>query len=289
MSPDPYVAHRDLLFTVAYEMLGSAADAEDVVQETWLRWRDVDQAGVENPRAYLVRITTRLALNQMRTAARRRETYVGPWLPEPLITTGDVADDVELADSVSLAMLVVLDSLGPAQRAVFVLHEVFGFAHTEIALALDRTPEAVRQLAHRARAHVHERRAGGGDVDEHARVVEQFVEAAAGGDLQPLMDLMAPDVVLLTDGGGRVKAALRPIRGVDKVLRFLTAVRSDEARISMVSGVNGGAALVVHVAGRLDAVATVRVQGGLVTELHVVRNPDKVAGVASGVAVRLTR
>jgi RNA polymerase sigma factor (sigma-70 family) len=152
MSDDPFVTHRSLLFTVAYEMLGSAADAEDVVQETWLRWADVDRAEVREPRAYLVRIVTRLALNRLRTLARRREEYVGEWLPEPLLTSPDVAEDVEFAESVSIAMLTVLETLAPVERAVFVLRDVFDLPYAEIAAAVDKTPAAVRQIAHRARS-----------------------------------------------------------------------------------------------------------------------------------------
>lgn len=158
MSEDPFVTHRSLLFTVAYEMLGSAADAEDVVQETWLRWSRADRTEVRDPRAYLVRIATRQSLNRLRTLARRRETYVGPWLPEPLLTSPDVAEDVELAESVSIAMLTVLETLRPTERAVFVLREVFDTPYDEIARALGKTPAAVRQIAHRAREHVAARR-----------------------------------------------------------------------------------------------------------------------------------
>ena len=154
---DAFVKHRNLLFTVAYEMLGSAADAEDVIQETWLRWAEVDRAEVRDDRAYLVRIATRLSLNRLRTLARQRETYVGPWLPEPLLTTPDVADDLELADSVSTAMLVVLETLTPTERAVFVLREVFDVGYDEIAAAVEKSPAAVRQIAHRARNHVEAR------------------------------------------------------------------------------------------------------------------------------------
>ena len=202
MSPatdDPFLAHRSLLFTVAYEMLGSAADAEDVVQETWLRWVGVDQSEVNDPRAYLVRIVTRQALNRLRTQARRRETYVGEWLPEPLLVTHDVAEDVELAESVSFALLTVLETLGPTERAVFVLREVFDVPYDEIAAAVDKSPAAVRQVAHRAREHVAARRprmqVG---RTEQQQVVQRFLDALTGGDLQGLMDVLAPDVVVVT-------------------------------------------------------------------------------------------
>ena len=211
---DVFVAHRNLLFTVAYEMLGSAADAEDVLQETWLRWAEVDRAEVRDERAYLVRITTRLSLNRMRTMARRRESYVGPWLPEPLLTTPDVAEDVELADSLSMAMLLVLETLNPTERAVFVLREVFDFGYDEIAAAVDKTPAAVRQIAHRARNHVDERQPRS-DVTPGQReeVTARFLEATVTGNVQTLLDVLAPDVVLITDGGGAKQAALRPILG----------------------------------------------------------------------------
>ncbi|MEP6815350.1 MAG: sigma-70 family RNA polymerase sigma factor, partial [Marmoricola sp.] len=194
-APDVFANHRDLLFTVAYEMLGSAADAEDVVQEAWLRWAQVDQEQVRDPRAYAVRIVTRLALNQMRTLSRRRETYVGPWLPEPMLTAPDVAEDVVLAESVSMAMLVVLETLGPTERAVFVLREVFGFELAEIAEAVDRSPAAVRQIAHRAREHVRARRPESTATKaEHAEVTRRFAEAAVTGDIDALLGLLAPDV-----------------------------------------------------------------------------------------------
>lgn len=284
---DPYVAHRDLLFTVAYEMLGSAADAEDVVQEAWLRWREVDRATVQHPRAYLVRVVTRLALNQLRTQGRRRETYVGPWLPEPLLTTADVADDVELADSVSLAMLVVLDALSPAERVVFVLREVFGYAHDEIATTLDRSPEAVRQLASRARRHVRARRPPVAGAAEERRVVQVFLDAVRGGDMAVMLGLLAPDLVLHTDGGGVVRAALRPIVGADKVLRFLLAVTTPDARVEVSDRVNGGVGVVFRDGDRLDTVGTAVVRGGRITELFLVRNPAKL--VAAETPVRLTR
>jgi RNA polymerase sigma-70 factor (TIGR02957 family) len=286
---DPYVAHRDLLFTVAYEMLGSAADAEDVVQETWLRWRDVDRSQVRDPRAYLVRITTRQALNQLRTQARRRESYLGTWLPEPLATTPDVADDAELADAVSLAMLVVLDTLGPVERAVFVLREVFGFDYPEIAAAVERSPEAVRQIASRARRRLEAARPSLPERDPATEeVVRRFQRVAQGeGELQDLLDLISPDVVLLTDGGGVVKAALQPIRGVDKVLRILVAVHPDDPTMTgEVALVNGQPTLLVRQSGEVTSVVTARVEDGLVTEIYIVRNPAKLARLAEPVRLR---
>jgi RNA polymerase sigma-70 factor (ECF subfamily) len=276
---DPYGEHRNLLFTVAYEMLGSAADAEDVLQETWLRWADVDQDEVREPRAYLVRITTRLALNRLRTVSRRRETYVGPWLPEPLLTAPDVADDVELADSVSTAMLLVLETLTPVERAVFVLREDFGFGHDEIASVVERSPAAVRQIAHRAHGHVEARRPRTSvTAAERDAVLRRFTDAARSGDLQALMDVLAPDVVMLTDGGGVVSAARVPIRGAAKVVRFLAAVTPEHVQVGAeVVLVNGAPALRLLADGVLDTIVTTRIEGGLVTGLYLVRNPDKPA------------
>ena len=214
MSDDPFVTHRSLLFTVAYEMLGSAADAEDVVQETWVRWAGVDQDEVREPRAYLVRIVTRQALDRLRTVTRRREDYVGVWLPEPLLTSPDVAEDVELAESVSIAMLTVLETLGPVERAVFVLREVFDVPYDEIAEAVGKSAAAVRQIAHRAREHVTARRPRMSvNRAEQEAAVERFQAALTTGDLQGLLDVLAPDVKLRPDGGGVVPAAIRPLTG----------------------------------------------------------------------------
>jgi RNA polymerase sigma-70 factor (TIGR02957 family) len=282
---DAFVQHRNLLFTVAYELLGSAADAEDVLQETWLRWADADRVEVRDERAYLVRITTRLSLNRMRTVARRREAYVGPWLPEPLLTSPDVAEDVELADSVSTAMLLVLETLSPTERAVFVLREVFDLPYDEIAAAVDKSPAAVRQVAHRAREHVEARRPRAAvTARERDEVIARFLGAAATGDLQALMDVLAPDVVLLTDGGGVKKAALRPIHGRDKVTRFLEAVMPDGFVADAVV-VNGSPALRIAVDGEVDAVASLLVEDGRVTGLYVVRNPAKLARLDGLVAL----
>ena len=282
-----FVAHRNLLFTVAYEMLGSAADAEDVLQETWLRWADVPLEEVRDQRAYLVRITTRLALNRIRTLTRRKETYVGPWLPEPLLTVPDVADDAELADSLSTAVLLVLETLSPTERAVFVLREVFSLGYDEIAEAIDKSPAAVRQIAHRARDHVAERRPREAVSSVEARrVLEHFRDAASGGNLQSLLDVLAPDVVLLSDGGGFVQAARNPIYGADKVVRFFVglATKYEIPRIELTT-VNNAPGLVLYYGDEIDSVVTVRVEDGLVTGLYYVRNPSKLSGVSEQVHV----
>jgi RNA polymerase sigma-70 factor (TIGR02957 family) len=274
-----FVAHRNLLFTVAYEMLGSAADAEDVLQETWLRWAGVDLDTVRDQRAYLVRITTRQALSRLRTLRRRKESYVGPWLPEPLLTTPDVAEDVELADSVSMAMLLVLETLTPTERAVFVLREVFDLAYDEIAEAVGKSPAAVRQIAHRARAHVAARRPRGVVTAAETRAaLEAFQQAIETGDLQNLLDMLAPDVVLLGDGGGVKQAVVRPIVGADRVARLLARGLprlSGEASVEPVQ-INGCPALIVRLNGEIDVVA-VQVDDGLITGLYIVRNPEKLS------------
>jgi RNA polymerase sigma-70 factor (TIGR02957 family) len=277
---EAFVAHRNLLFTVAYEMLGSAADAEDVLQETWLRWSGVDLTTVRDRRAYLVRITTRQALARLRTLGRRRESYVGPWLPEPLLTTPDVAEDVELADSVSMAMLLVLETLTPTERAVFVLREVFDFGYGEIAEAVDKSPAAVRQIAHRARAHVAARRPRGVvSPAETKDAFEAFQRAVETGDLQSLLDILAPDVVLLGDGGGVKQAIMRPIVGADKVARVLTAGLGRYAATASLrpAQVNGYPALILWLDGAIDTVVAVRISDGLITGLYGVRNPEKLS------------
>src|SRR3954466_7787167 len=223
MTEDPFLAYRSLLFTVAYEMLGSRVDAEDVLQESWLRWADVDHSQVRDPRAYLIRVVTRQALNRLRTLSRRREEYVGEWLPEPLLTSPDVAEDVELAESVSIAMLTVLETLGPTERAVLVLHEVFDVPYDEIAEAVGKTSAAVRQIAHRAREHVAARRPRMAvSRAEQRQVVERFLAALTAGDVLGLMNVLAPDVVVVADGGGLAPAALRPVSGRWRVANALS-------------------------------------------------------------------
>ncbi|WP_131737901.1 RNA polymerase sigma-70 factor [Actinomadura roseirufa] len=271
---EAFVAHRNLLFTVAYQMLGSAADAEDVLQETWLRWAGVEHGVVRDHRAYLVRITTRQALSRLRTLRRRKESYVGPWLPEPLLTAPDVAEDAELADSVSMAMLLVLETLTPTERAVFVLREVFDVAYDEIADAVGKSPAAVRQVAHRARVHVAARRPRGTvSAAETRGALEAFQRAVETGDLQRLLDVLAPDVVLLGDGGGVAQAAPVPIVGAGRVARALR--RLDSTRSLSPAQVNGHPALVLRFGDEIDTVLAVRVDDGLIAGLYAVRNPHK--------------
>ncbi|MGH3443388.1 MAG: RNA polymerase sigma-70 factor [Nitriliruptorales bacterium] len=279
MTDDPFVTHRGLLFTVAYQMLGSAADAEDVVQETWLRWGDVDHAGVRDPRAYLVRIVTRQALNRLRTLSRRREEYVGEWLPEPLLTSPDVAEDVELAESVSIAMLTVLETLGSAERAEFVLREVFDTPYDEIAEAVGKTPAAVRQIASRARNHVAARRPRM-EVSrtEQQQVVEQFLTAITSGDLQGLMDVLAPDVVLIADGGGLAPAFPRPIEGMQRVAALLSRFsRVAPDAVAATTWLNGAPAARIDQAGALDTAVSLAIENGRITRIYLMRNPHKLA------------
>ncbi|MEU4532177.1 RNA polymerase sigma-70 factor [Micromonospora ureilytica] len=285
---DAFVGHRNLLFTVAYEMLGSAADAEDVLQETWLRWADADLATVRDQRAYLVRITTRLSLNRLRAVGRRRESYVGSWLPEPLLTAPDVADDVELAESVSMAMLLVLETLAPTERAVFVLREVFDIGYDEIAEAVDKSAAAVRQIAHRARAHVAARRPRGMvSPADTRRALTAFRLAVETGDVQGLLDVLAPDVVLLGDGGGIKQAVLRPVTGADKVARLLCSTHARVATMSLhPAQVNGHPALVLRLDGELDTVLALRIDGGLISGVYAVRNPEKLSHMRSEAVLR---
>jgi len=278
MSEETFARHRSLLFTVAYEMLGSASDAEDVVQETWLRWADVDHAMVHDPRAYLVRIVTRQALNRLRTLARRREEYVGEWLPEPLLTSPDIAADIELAESVSIAMLTVLETLSPAERAVFVLSDVFDFPYDEIAEAVDKSADAVRQIAHRARDHVAARRPRVPvSTTEQQEAVDRFLAAIRGGDLQGLLDVLAPDVVVIADGGGLVTAAPRPIEGAARVAAFLVAAARSSDLETQTVWLNGAPGGRIDIGEELDTAFSLTVENGRITRIYAIRNPHKLA------------
>ncbi|WP_165974814.1 RNA polymerase sigma-70 factor [Nonomuraea deserti] len=287
---EAFLAHRNLLFTVAYEMLGSAADAEDALQETWLRWVKIDLGQVHDQRAYLVRITTRRSLDRLRALRRRKEDYVGPWLPEPLLTAPDVAEDVELAESVSMALMLVLETLSPTERAVFVLREVFSISHEEIAAAVGKTPAAVRQIAHRARRHVEARRPREVVSPSQTRaVLESFQRALDTRDLQGLLDALAPQVVLVSDGGGVKQAAPQPITGADKVARMIVDGLG-KARVALTSEptvVNGTPALVLRVDGEIDGVLAARVEDARITGLYYVRNPQKLTRIASATSLTL--
>jgi RNA polymerase sigma-70 factor (ECF subfamily) len=275
MKDDPFVSYRGLLFTVAYEMLGSAADAEDVVQETWLRWANVDQSEVRHPRAYLVRIVTRQALNRLRKVSRLREDYVGEWLPEPLLTSPDVAEDAELAVNVSIAMLTVLETLGPAERAVFVLHEVFETPYDEIAEVVGKTPAAVRQIAHRAREHVAARRPRMQvDRAQQEATLEKFMAAITSGDVQGLMEVLAPDVVLIADGGGLVAAARKPLAGAERVVAFLSRVADLSGLTATTVWLNGMVGARFAVGDDVTAVSLV-IEGDRITGIYAIRNPQK--------------
>ncbi|MES4901517.1 MULTISPECIES: RNA polymerase sigma-70 factor [unclassified Streptomyces] len=275
MTEDPFFTHRGLLFTVAYEMLGSAADAEDVLQESWLRWADVDRAQVRDARAYLVRTVTRQALNRLRTLSRSREDYVGEWLPEPLLTSPDVAEDIELAESVSIAMLTVLETLGPAERAVFVLREVFEMPYGEIAEAIGKPVATVRQIARRARDHVAARRPRMRvSRSEQQAVLERFLIALRTGRLRELMEVMAPDVVLIADGGGVVPAVLAPVHGAGTVAPMLAGAHRVARVETTTVWLNGAPAGRIEFDGEPAAVSLV-VENGRVTRIYVVRNPLK--------------
>ena len=288
--------HRAPLISVAYRILGSVTDAEDTVQEAWLRWSGVNTSDVRDPRAFLVRVTTRLAIDRLRRAKTLRESYVGPWLPEPILTGRDVAEDVALAESVNMAMLVVLETLSPLERAVFVLREAFGMSYAEIANVLGRRVEAVRQLGHRARDHVQERRSRfDADQSEQRRETERFLEATSTGDLEGLMAVLAPEVTLVADGGGRALAPRRPIRGAEKVARFLLAIATEERMARFlrsvgsepvaanlrvhVSQVNGGPGILVISGDKPISTLVLDVSDGVVRTIHLVANPEKLAGV----------
>ncbi len=280
--------HRRTLLGAAYRILGSRVEAEDVVQESWIRWAQVEHDTVEEPRAYLLTVASRLALNRRRQLVGRRESYIGPWLPEPVAEPrsdprSDGAAAAQLADEVSMAMLIVLESLTPLERTAFVLTDLFGLSAPEVATALERSPAAVRQLVHRARSHVEARQPRQiVDAQRHRAVVERFMTAAAGGDVAALLDVLAPDVVLVTDGGGLKQAALRPIRSVDKVTRFLVGILRRVEQNSVTAElrrVNGELAIVLNDPTGVDAVMFLTVVGEQVSEMHLIRNPEKLGAV----------
>ncbi|HEY3870494.1 MAG TPA: RNA polymerase sigma-70 factor [Actinocrinis sp.] len=292
----PFGEHRGLMFATAYRMLGSVADAEDVLQDAWINWAKADRDEVRNPKAYLVRTVTNLSLNRLTSAKAVRETYVGPWLPEPMLTSsltsslassaaGDGAQEAELAESVSTAMLVVLESLSPLERAVFVLREVFGYSHAEIGGMLDRSEVSVRQVAHRAREHVQARRPRfDTDVKQRSEILERFFAACQGGDLAELLEVLAPDVTAWTDGGGVVRAARRPLYGADHVARWLLGIaRKPEAEglAARLAEINGETGLLWIYGGQVGGVMTFDLAGGRIVNLRLQANPEKLRGLGA--------
>ncbi|MFI6682755.1 RNA polymerase sigma-70 factor [Streptomyces sp. NPDC050485] len=285
--------HRNLLFSVGYRILGSAADAEDAVQDAWIKWSAADRSQVAEPKAYLTRIVSNLALERLRSTRNKRETYVGPWLPEPILTCGDTAETVVDAESVSMAVLVVLETLSPLERAVFVLREVFGFSHAEIAEAVERSESAVRQAAHRAREHVRARRPRfTTDRSQQREATERFFAAATGGDVNALMELLSPDVTLWTDGGGKVRQALRPVVGAATVAAWFAAIGTvtyqgiepADMNAELVE-INGGPGMVFTGPERVIATVTFDFDSdGRITAIHNVANPDKLHAVTKGTA-----
>jgi RNA polymerase sigma-70 factor (TIGR02957 family) len=287
-----FADHRKLLFSIAYRIMGSAADAEDVVQDAWFKWSADDRSQVSDPKAYLARIVSNLSIERLRSTRRQRETYVGPWLPEPILTETDTADDMAAADSVSMAMLVVLETLSPIERAVFVLKEVFDFSYAEIAEAVERSESAVRQAGHRAREHVQARRPRfEADRVKKREATERFFAATTGGDINQLMELLAPEVTLWTDGGGKVRQAIRPIVGAENVARWIAGtirrpyegVEIADMTAELVE-INGGPGIVMSGAGRVIATITVDLDAdGRIATVHNVANPDKLRAIVDGV------
>ncbi|MFI7052573.1 RNA polymerase sigma-70 factor [Streptosporangium canum] len=293
MATERFEEHRDLLTAVAYRVLGTVTDAEDVVQEAWLRWSGVDTAEVEDDRAYLIRVTTRLSIDRLRRVRAQRESYVGPWLPELVGAVPDVAEHAELTASVELALLVVLETLSPLERAVFVLREAFALPYAEIGEIIGRSEATARQLARRAKQHVRERRPRF-EVDraERRRLTERFIGAASDGDLDALTAMLAHDVSLVGDGGGKVKAPLRVITGGEKVARFLLSAASSRGTRKFletlgagptpdvetaVADVNGAPAAVVTADGRPVSVFSLVIQDGLIQTVFLVANPEKMS------------
>ena len=275
---------RPLLFTIAYEILGSATESDDVLQDSYLRWADVDLETVNDTKAYLAQLVTRQSLNFLRAQSRRREDYIGPWLPEPLLLEQkDASADVVLAESVSMAMLVVLETLSPEERAVFVLHEVFGFTHEEISSTICKSVSATRQLAHRARRHVQARRKRFEPVDQDRslEITAKFFTAASTGDVDGLLEMLAPNVVWTADSDGKATAARKPVMGADKIAKLLVGMARITAETGRVEPAmyNNAPALKLYLGERFEGLITVEITDGLISHFYVMRNPDKLTAV----------
>jgi RNA polymerase sigma-70 factor (ECF subfamily) len=281
---DVFTEHRPLLFSIAYRMLGSVMDAEDMVQETYLRWQQASPDEVRSPKSYLSTVVTRLCIDQLRSAKTQREQYIGPWLPEPLITeeTADMDDKLALADSLSMAFLVLLERLAPVERAVFLLREVFDYEYPEIGCIVDKSEANCRQMVRRARQHIAEhRRRFRASPDQLEQIAQRFLQAAASGDMQSLLDLLTEDATLWSDGGGKVAAALNPIYGAEKVARFfLGIVKKAPPTFSVrLARVNGGTGMIIYDGAQPYGVITADVADGRVCGIRVIVNPDKLRRV----------
>jgi RNA polymerase sigma-70 factor (TIGR02957 family) len=282
-----FQAERPRLFSIAYRMLGSATEAEDVLQDAWVKFNAADANDLRSPRAFAATIVTRLCLDRLKSARAKREEYVGPWLPEPLLTDGGETPEVlaERAESVTLAFLVLLESLSADERAVFLLKEVFDYEHTEIAAMLGTSVANSRQLLHRARAKVrseHSRPEVAHAPEAHRQLATRFAEAFQSGDASTLTQLLAEDVTFVSDGGGKVASARRPLAGREQVLKFLVGLHRTAQTTGIASQITGAVtevnrepALIVHIAGQLDGVFVLSIGDGAVASIRVVRNPDK--------------
>lgn len=289
MDIDVFNTDRPLLFSIAYRMLGSASDAEDVLQDAWLRYRSVEGTAIRSPKAFATTIVTRLCLDRLKSARAVREEYVGPWLPEPVLTSEVERPDSALqrAESVTLAFLVLLETLSPEERAVFLLKDVFEYAHSEIADILGITIDNSRQLLHRARARLAEGRPRlSGTAQTRRAVAERFARAFASGDGSALTTLLASDIGMWSDGGGKVSAVRRPLVGRDEVRNFLIGVQrtADTAGLTReasltIEDVNSEPALVVRVGQRLESVFVLTIENETISAIRVLRNPDKLAHI----------
>ena len=272
--------YRILLFSIAYRMLGSAVDAEDIVQEAFLRWLEVNKEGVQSPKAYLSAIVTRLCIDQLRSARMQREVYVGPWLPEPITTNGyqELVETPILAESLSFAFLVMLESLGPLERAVFLLREVFAYDYPEIATIVEKSAANCRQALHRAHQHLHHRRPRF-DVssEQQERITNQFLQASSSGDMQGLLNLLTDDIVLTSDGGGKVRAALKPIYGPDKVARGMLGILSKvPANLHIRIGkLNNYSAFIAYLDDHINSVLLLDIANERIQHIYLIVNPDK--------------
>jgi RNA polymerase sigma-70 factor, ECF subfamily len=295
MMDEVFNTDRPLLFSIAYRMLGSASDAEDVLQDAWLRYQGADRSAIRSPKAFATTIVTRLCLDRLKSSRTQREEYLGPWLPEPILTSeaGNPADNLQRAESLTLAFLVLLETMSPEERAVFLLKEVFEYEHTEIAGMLDTTPDNSRQLLHRAKARLKARRPRlSGTAESRRDVAERFARAFSSGDGSELASLLAADVGMWSDGGGKASASRRPLAGREEVLNLLLGLHRTAASAGLlkdasltIEEVNAEPALILRIGGHLESVFVFSVNGDVIEGIRVVRNPDKLAHISHALTV----